>query len=239
MYPEIQKSIEASVLADFRLKMGEVLSFCESHAEKIMVLHLYNYFFSRRVGGINDYKPIVFIEDYIFPHDLNFCGTEENQKALYQKIDRYNYRYENGFYAKYYSFKAIGNFYESWATWKKRPIYKDKKELGNLKQEYIVEPQYEELIDGDTYKIDISVTLNRFHEGDIVDSAKIALECDGYDYHSSPVQKKNEDIRARKLKTNGWEEIFRYSENEINNLKTADFDGLFNEIERMFFRKKS
>lgn len=40
----------------------------------------------------------------------------------------------------------------------------------------------------------------------------------GYDYHSSPDQKRDDDIRARKLKRCGWKEILRYSGIEINRI---------------------
>ena len=81
---------------------------------------------------------------------------------------------------------------------------------------FIIYPQFEAEIDNTNFKIDIAVILVRkdFFEN-IIETRKIALECDGYDYHSSALQKKNDDIRTRKLKINGWKEVFRYSGSEI------------------------
>ena len=60
---------------------------------------------------------------------------------------------------------------------------------------------------------------------------------DGYDYHSSPAQKKSDDIRLRKLKLNGWSEVFRYSGSEISGFSEHEFKEIFDEIERMFYVK--
>jgi hypothetical protein len=73
----------------------------------------------------------------------------------------------------------------------------------SITREFIVYPQYEVKVDGKYYRLDIAIILNRIQNETIIDTRKIALECDGYDYHGSPQQKRDDDIRTRKLKVAG------------------------------------
>jgi hypothetical protein len=234
---DLQKNIEENIIRDFRYKISEVLSFCESPIEKKLLLHIFNYFFCYKEYNWDKFQNIVFIEDMLFPYDKNFYETEEEKQKILSYIKKNQYRFDYGCFAKYNSFKTRVNYYENNKLRKKRPIIKNTDKKGSIRQEYIVQPQYETFVDGNSYRLDIAIILNRSIDDEIVDTAKIGLECDGYDYHSSPSQKRNDDIRTRKLKLNGWDEIFRYSGSEINNLKTSDFNNLFSEIENMFYRK--
>jgi hypothetical protein len=87
-----------------------------------------------------------------------------------------------------------------------------------------IRPQYYEVVDQNHYRIDIAFILKRrdwYNDNKIIEEKKIAIECDGYDYHSSPNQKKEDDKRARKLKRNGWREILRYSGSEIYEINSS------------------
>ena len=107
---------------------------------------------------------------------------------------------------------------------------KEKDFLGMVEREFLIYPQYCTLIDGINYRIDIALVLNRKIGEKIISTKKIALECDGYDYHSSPKQKKDDDIRTRKLKKSGWKDVLRYSGSELYGLKESSIPALFDEI---------
>lgn len=99
-----------------------------------------------------------------------------------------------------------------------------------------IRPQYLVKIDNIEYRLDIAIILNRkTFNGKIMESKKVALECDGYDYHSSPEQKRNDDIRTRKLKKSGWKEVLRYSGRELYNLNKHEVDSLFKEIVEVLY----
>ena len=215
----IKKSIEAYILKDFNFKMDEVLSWCESEIEKLYVLHLYNYFQTFRSSKelwFNEFGGLEFTEDEIVEHD----EYSKEEKAQFIQVKDYavknNYRrYSGRFYRKYNGFKVKSSYMESWAVLKEG----DKM----LRQEFEVYPQYKVRTDELDYRVDIAVILNRLSEDNkVIESRKIAIECDGYDYHSSPVQKKNDDIRARKLKKSGWKEVLRYSGTELYNIKDSE-----------------
>ncbi len=149
---------------------------------------------------------------------------------MWKKIKKNKYRGESTGFYKYIGFKVNINWINS------ESIYSNKETgtFGFITQEFIIYPQFESTIDNTNFKIDIAIILNRRDDEKIIETRKIALECDGYDYHSSPIQKKNDDIRTRKLKVNGWKEVFRYSGSEIyrtNNISEVHF--IFEEIVSM------
>src|SRR5690606_22801638 len=120
------------------------------------------------------------------------------------------------------------NYTKTIATPSETPHFSKKKNRDNsIYLEFEVFPQYEVNIDGKPFRVDIAIFLKRRVDKDTFDTRRIAIECDGYDFHSSPIQKKNDDIRSRKLKLNGWKEIFRYSGSEISNLNENEFQLIF------------
>jgi hypothetical protein len=232
---DLRNKIENYILSDFKYKMEEVISFCESPIEEKLLLELLNYFISHKVNGLEEYNPISFVEDWIFLHDKNFVADEEDKSLYNEHIIKHKYRIKNSFFSKFIGFKTTKFFNETPNLQIKKPINVAGIKYGGITQEIEVYPQYETVIDEKKYRIDIAIILNRKKGDQILETMKIGLECDGYDYHSSPIQKKNDDIRLRKLKTNGWREIFRYSGKEINSLKEKDIVLVFEEILKMFY----
>lgn len=242
----LKKEITNNIVNEFNMQIDEVLSMCESEIEKLMLLHLYLYFqtFHKKIGGLklfNTYSPVLqskvfgdieFIEDEIILGDPDVSAFE-NLK-LEERVRKYNYRQEGYPFHKNIGFKVSNSFSEGLSL-----DSKSNSPLIDLlvSREFEVRPQYPVTVDGIEYRLDIAVILNRkTYDGKIIESKKVALECDGYDYHSSPEQKRNDDIRTRKLKKNGWKEILRYSGKELHSLKSIkEVNSLFEEIVEILF----
>lgn len=201
--------------SDFKFKLDEVISMGESPIEKLMLLQLFNYF--QKYGKIeindefSDFFNLEFIEEEICLWDIDEPLSSNEKVMLEEKIKRFNYRYNKikGTYDKFIGFKCSINKFEGTSM---------KSDGKLISREIIVMPQYYETIDQNNYRIDIAFILNRrswFDNDKIIDVKKVAIECDGYDYHSSPNQKRQDDIRTRKLKKGGWKEVLRYSGSEI------------------------
>lgn len=230
----LRQEITASIIKDFDFKMNDTLSLCESEIEKLLLLHLYDYFknyMDKEVDWLNEYMDLEFIVDEIWLQSYD----REDRVMLEKKIKKKNYRKtSSSFYQKYIGFKVKRTTCEPFfieGTRERDSLYKEGIR-GGLVQEFAVYPQYNANIDGDQFRLDFAVVLNRMdYNNKVIDSRKIALECDGYDYHSSPEQKKNDDIRTRKLKRNGWKEVLRYSGKELFGLKNQnEIHSIFKEI---------
>ena len=178
---DILSNISKKHQIDFKIKIDEVLSICDSQIEQLMLLQLYNYFQNYKDKG--DYFPGF--------SEINFI--------------------EHGFYDNYIGFKV-----------KKKQSESSTNPYNTVFREFEIYPQFETIIDEKNYRLDIAIILNRIKNNEIIDTRKIALECDGYDYDSSPEKKKSDYIRTRKLKTNGWKEVFRYSGSEIYRIKEIE-----------------
>lgn len=226
---DIKEAIANSLKSDFIFKMNEVLSICDSEIEKLMILQLFNYFQNygkEKCDHLSIFSTINFIDEEIAFWDLNDQMTELEVIRLKDKVKKLNYRLKNGMYYKNIGFKVSENWSE--------PMFVDDvvnhPDLtvgGPITREFIVYPQYEVKVNGKDYKLDIAIILNRIQNEKIIDTRKIALECDGYDYHGSPQQKRDDDIRTRKLKVAGWKDVFRYSGTEIyhiNNLQQVHYN---------------
>lgn len=210
---KLKESIFKTHLDDFKFKLDEVISMGESQIEKLMILQLFNYF--QKYGklgndeGESHFANLKFIEEEICLWDIDEPLSNTEKKRLEDKIERFNYRHKNGMFYKNIGFKCTLNRSEwiSINSMDNRLIFRDIE----------VRPQFYETVDQNHYRIDIAFILKRrdFDNNKIIEEKKIAIECDGYDYHSSPSQKRDDDIRIRKLKKGGWKEVLRYSGSEI------------------------
>ena len=213
---KLKEGIFETHLNEFKFKLNEVISMGESPIEELMLLQLFNYFQKYGKNGNVDYdlakfSRLEFIEEEICLWDIDEPLSNSDKKRLEDKISRFNYREYKGMYYKYIGFKCTVNASESNSE-------------GIIFRDIEIRPQFYETIDENHYRMDIAFILNRrdwFDYDKIIETKKIAIECDGYDYHSSPDQKKEDDIRARKLKRGGWKEILRYSGSEIYEINSS------------------
>ena len=199
----LRKDIENEQLKYFQFKLNDVLSFTESEIEKLMLLQFINYF------------QHVLSHSYFFEFNgIEFIKDTISKRTLQQKerIEKYNYRPDGvDGYEKYYGFSVNYGMEGS----KKLKLRKHApKPLYQIIEIY---PQYEESVNGNNYRIDIAVILKRMNylNDKVRDTRKLAIECDGYDYHKDPVKFKQDKIRERELKSNGWKDVLRYSGSEI------------------------
>jgi hypothetical protein len=226
-------ALQNKLVDEYKQRLDDLLSFCDSPIEKIMLLHLMNYFGQHRTGGIRDFTDLEFLVDEIDPWDPELSVLEKRE--LTEKVKRYSYRL-NFFYEKVYGFKVRMTSGEG--------ISGEDFNRGNFKligRELEIYPQKAFDIEGKKYRIDIALILNRIeykslkdfynsNGNDIIEIKKVAIECDGYEFHSTREQITNDNIRMRKLESKGWR-VLRYSGSELYRLESTDkFHGLFNEI---------
>lgn len=210
---KLEKSIIDTHLIDFKFKLSEVISMGESPIEKLMMLQLFNYFQKFDKNDVDDdfskFYNLDFIEEEIclfnFPDDPEPMSNNK-LRILEDKVQRFNYRCKNGMYYKYIGFKCTLNSFE--------PNSMNSRDIE-------IRPQYYQFFNDDYNRIDIALILKRrdwFKNDEVIEERRIAIECDGYDYHSSPQQKMDDDIRSRKLKRAGWKDVLRYSGSEIHRI---------------------
>lgn len=218
---KLKEGIFETHLNEFKFKLNEVISMGESPIEELMLLQLFNYFQKYGKNGNVDYdlakfSRLEFIEEEICLWDIDEPLSNSDKKMLEDKISRFNYRENKGMYYKYIGFKCTINRSEG--------VYLDSKDDSLIFRDIEIRPQFYEVMDQEHYRIDIAFILKRrdwYNDNKIIEEKKIAIECDGYDYHSSPNQKREDDKRARKLKRNGWREILRYSGSEIYEINSS------------------
>jgi hypothetical protein len=222
--------IKSKLTQDFDFKMKDLLSICDSEIEKLFLVHFYKYFVKQEYKGFKGWS-LFEPPQFILYQDPSYSLEDFNNIQDFERFEKERkfkkFRWRHGLYEKYIGIKA------------KESIL-DPRPLNGLRfssyQQFCIYPQYFETINNKTYRIDIAIILNRLNlENQVIESKKIAIECDGYDYHSSPEQKKNDDIRSRELKVNGWKEVFRYSGKEIVQMSDDDFDEIFSEIMTMLY----
>lgn len=223
------KKIKSQIEKDFDFQMNDMLSICDSEIEKLLLIHFFRYLQVKKLDEhelLNEFSFPQFILDYQHPYHYKHMGLIEESERILNEVDQKKYRFAEGEFQKYIGFQVKGNAYDN---------NEFDGQYHTTRQEICIYPQFFHRINEKLHKIDIAVVLNRWKENKIVETRKIALECDGYDYHSSPEQKKNDDIRARRLKINGWKEVFRYSGKEIVQMSDDDFDEIFSEIMTMLY----
>lgn len=190
---KLKNSIFTEYLSHLDSKLSDVLSFCESPIEHLFLLQFINFFLKNLKGDIViPFNGIEFIEESLWND-----GDKKRDKIL-----KYNYRFDGvDGYSKYFGFKV---------------------QLGvvanNLNHAEIqFYPQYEVNIENIKYRVDIAAIyiIRDYYSDEIVKTRKFAIECDGYDYHNKPDKFKEDKIRERMLKRNGWVEVLRYSGSEI------------------------
>lgn len=212
----LKKEILSHIVNDFNNQIDEVLSMCDSEIEKLMLLYFYEYFKKFKENGywLRKYDELEFIDEEVYLQDPSL---EEYIKSQ-NRVNKYNHRHVgNGIYHKYIGFKV-----------------RDDEYVGNWDyREFEIRPQYSLTVDEKEFRLDIAIIMNVKESltNKIIETRKIALECDGYDYHSSPVQKRNDDMRTRKLKKAGFKDVLRYSGKELHSVKSInETHSLFREI---------
>lgn len=193
---KLKEQIIDSHLSDFQFKLDEVISMGESPIEKLMILQLFNYFQNYGFDKNNDYSSfynLKFIEEEICLWDFEKPTSYFEKEKLEEKVKKFDYRLKDGLYNKYIGFKCTINHSEG--------ITIKGNDNSIIFRDVEIRPQYYQLDVNNYYRIDIAFILKRrdwYNNNEVIEERKIAIECDGYDHHSSPVQKREDDIRIRK-----------------------------------------
>lgn len=219
----LKKSLIDHQLNSFEYKLNEVLSICESEIEKLFFLELFNYFqkFDSTPYDEGLYSNVDFILDEIDTFDPEVDKTK--QIELTNKVTIQQYKKEGYFYYKYIGFKVSKNRTEA--------IIVDNllKGCEPFYFQFEVIPQLEVETKDGKKRIDFALIATKLKPfvNDKIETKKIALECDGFDYHSRPEQYRKDKERERHLKSKGWTDVLRYSGSEIyridNNFKKTHF----------------
>src|SRR5690606_7459475 len=157
------------------------------------------------------------IDEEIYLDD--FEATEDENDRRKKRVSKYNHRHVGqGTYHKYIGFKVKDDRTESFSVEAKGNADVPGSDIAY--REFEIRPQYSVTVDEKEYRLDIAIIMHRrdLWNDNIIETRKVALECDGYDYHSSPEQKRSDDIRIRKLKKSGWKEVLRYSGKELHSI---------------------
>jgi hypothetical protein len=207
----LKKNIIYNESNSFEFKLNDVLSFCESEIESLFLLELINYFekFEKTKYNTGMYSDIDFIISEIDPFEPNINILR--QQELINRINRFQFQKEGFFYYKYIGFRVNKNSTEL--------VNVD--DLANESNffyfQFEVMPQFEVETENGKKRIDVAIIANKCdpYNNSIIETKKIALECDGFDYHSKPEQYRKDKERERHLKSIGWTDVLRYSGSEI------------------------
>lgn len=96
---------------------------------------------------------------------------------------------------------------------------------------YKVIPQY--IVSySQNYRIDFAILCEHLKNGQAHKFTKIAIECDGFAYHSSKEDLTKDNSRNRELTLNDWK-VYRFSGSEIYNSDRQKIDKLFSDIRKL------
>lgn len=192
---------------------------CESEIEKLFMINLIYYFFEEKF----DYNKKSKSHEYLYFDDFKpfyiFKGEENYEEYKYdERID------ETGCLCK-----IIGII----MTETRNEMKLDSNNewvLTQITNDYAFIPQYKVKIDKVRYRIDIGLLFTMKNNFKIIKEQKIAIECDGFEFHSTKEQIINDSKRTRELMKIGWKTI-RYAGSEINQWRTTnDINRIVNEI---------
>ena len=209
----IKEEILSSHKSNLNSKLEDVLSICDSEIERLMILQLYNYFAEYDSTKYDDglFTDIEFIIHQFIP---NMPDEEVWDKITNMYLRNvYKHNYEAPYYSKYIGFTST-------YKWSEGVTLED---LNSGEFDYLddlithvfeVRPQqYGHVIGG--IRVDIAIILKRIKHNEVISTKKIAIECDGRDYHSTEQQIRNDKERAADLLANGWNDVIRFSGSEI------------------------
>jgi len=213
-------NLKRRISKTYEEKLEDLMSLCDSEIEKLMLMNLLNYLDSFRIheGFIKNYSDVSLITEVTDPP---FESSPEEFNVWKRKVENYKYKARGGQFEKTIGFKAKSQLFK---------FDPDSKTLPEFRI-FEIYPQYDVLIGRQHYKIDIAIIMHRLSGDEVVETRRIGIECDGYEYHHTREQITNDERRKRQLKRAGWRDVLRYSGSEIFNIQdSAAFDRLFTEI---------
>jgi hypothetical protein len=208
-------------------KIEEVKQNCDSPIEEILLMFLLKAFLDKNKS------------------DLVFLTDNVDTTGVYPEIDDEMRR------KKFEYPRLVDGFLNRISGFQFRPRYILLGSIGDkdtwisrfnqdFDEKIVIEPQHMVTIDNsETFFIDIAVYTKIFLRKDkkTVFENKIAIECDGHDYHSTKPQITRDNKRTRKLIKEGWS-VLRYSGSEIYKESKTELIEVTNEVLKIFNQKK-
>lgn len=181
------------------------LELCESEIEKLFILNLFIYFFSKKFEHhekdnlkivFDDFRP--HYEDKEYSFDLDLIGVTMMEIAMGRS------GFEDG-----------------------KPFHE------RYSYEYTFIPQFQVFIENSCFRIDIALVYKKLNHGVIEKEVRVAIVCDGYDFHNKKEQVIKDSIITKRLMANGWK-VIRYTGSEIYRTKESDeIESVLNEIKKI------
>ncbi|MDP3928211.1 MAG: DUF559 domain-containing protein [Bacteroidota bacterium] len=200
--------------------LEEYHKLCESEIEKLFLTNLFYYFFKRKFT-INQFIDWGDDEFYIFFKDFKPIWCSPSDKNFLKYVGKIKEREEDG--SKY---KLIGiELIEEGQISKSQIICRTIKK-------YRFIPQFPINIENSNFRLDIALLFSKTVNDELILEQNIAIECDGYEFHSDKQSLTKDSQRTRKLMTAGWK-VLRYSGSEIYQTQG------FSEIEKLIREIKS
>jgi hypothetical protein len=209
----IKETLLESEKAKLNEKLEDIFSICESEIEKLMLLQIYKYFKEFAASKYDDgfFTDINFILYQYLPDTPDEAISDKLTNIYLRNIYKPNF---DGLYlSKYIGFSGTYYLTEGISTEKlnsDKEIYLD--DLVSYRFE-ILPQQFGHIYGG--ARVDIAIILHRIKNNAIIETKKIAVECDGKEYHNNAEQIANDNRRDNELRANGWNEVFRVSGSSI------------------------
>jgi very-short-patch-repair endonuclease len=170
----------------------EYLKLCETEIEKIFLVNLFQYFFEEKFS-LKTYHYEYYNPEFIEFDDFHPYFEYENEHTFDCNLA--------GVVMTERKEKITHTIKSEW-----------EKEITLKKYTFI--PQYKLVIADNNYRLDFALIYEIFINDELKKEVKIAIECDGHDFHSSKEQIRKDSMRTRKLMSQGWR-VIRYSGSEI------------------------
>jgi very-short-patch-repair endonuclease len=187
--------------------INKYLDLCETEIEKIFLVNLFQYFFEEKFSlktyhyeyadsefiPFDDFYPYFeYDDDYPFANHLAGVVMTEKSEIVRQVLTLKNTIHQSEEYDIFVS---------------------EQKEIKALIK-YTFIPQYTLMVEEKNYRLDFALFYEKTLNNELIKEVKIAIECDGHDFHSTKEQIRKDSLRTRKLMSHGWK-VIRYTGSEI------------------------
>ncbi|WP_052807261.1 endonuclease domain-containing protein [Risungbinella massiliensis] len=124
--------------------------------------------------------------------------------------------------------KRLFTFFAQWKRTSKLPDWQ------RLKTESYIEARLYDALKQAGYNVHAQYQIAGYAVDLVLKKERIAIECDGANYHSSPDQKRNDRKKTRVLRKYGWK-VLRFTGRQIN----QNINGVLEKIAKEVLAQKA